>query len=206
MPTYELQSPRLLKLTLAKEKCMTLAGCMVAYEGEIKFEKAITGGEGLFGALKRTAMGEGLKVMITTGTGVVYCANVARELTILRLNGEKLFCESRSMLAYDTTLKTSTVFAGLRGAASGQGLFTTTMEGTGVVVLMSDGPAIGLEVTPSEPLFCDPDAFLGFMGNITQEFIFDVNWRTMVGQASGESYKLKFSGTGTVYIQPSEDK
>ncbi|RYD68634.1 MAG: AIM24 family protein [Verrucomicrobiaceae bacterium] len=185
---------------------MTLAGCMVAYEGNIKFEKALTGGEGLFGALKRKATGESLNLMITSGKGVVYAANKAKELTILPLNGEKLFCESRSLLAYDQSLRTNTAFVGLRGAASGQGLFTTTLEGNGNVVIMSDGTAIMLEVSPAEPLFCDPDAFLGYKGNITQEFVFDVNWRTMIGETSGESYKLKFSGTGVVYIQPSENK
>ncbi len=206
MPTYELENPRLLKLGLKNEKAMTLSGCMVAYEGTIKFEKAITGGEGLFGALKRSVTGEGLKIMVTSGTGVVYAANKARELTIIPLTGGKLYCESRSLLAYDQSLKTNTAFAGLRGASSGQGLFTTTLEGQGSVVIMSDGPALTLEVAPGEPLYCDPDAFLGFMGAITQEFVFDVNWRTMVGNASGESYKLKFNGTGVVYLQPSEDK
>src|SRR5687767_14701947 len=100
---------------------MTLAGCMVAYEGSIKFDKAITGGEGLFGALKRKATGESLNLMVTSGKGVVYAANKAKELTILSLNGEKLFCESRSLLAYDQSLATSTAFVGLRGAVSGQG-------------------------------------------------------------------------------------
>jgi uncharacterized protein (AIM24 family) len=50
----------------------------------------------------------------------------------------------------------------------------------------------------------DPDAFVGYTGNVRQEFVFDVNWKTLVGQSSGESYQLKFTGQGTVYIQPSE--
>ena len=125
---------------------------------------------------------------------------------ILPLQNEKLWVESSSLLALDSGLKTNTVFAGLRGASTGQGLFTTTVEGTGHVALLSHGTPLELEVGPSFPLFVDPDAFLGYSGQLTQEFIFDVNWKTFVGQGSGESFQLKFSGQGTVYIQPNERK
>lgn len=206
MPTFRLNNDRLLEVTLANEKVLALAGAMVAYHGAIKFEKSITGGEGFFGALKRKVANESFDLMISSGTGTVFFANQAREITVIPLRGEKIFVESRSLLALDAGLKTNTVFAGLRGASSGQGLFTTTVEGAGSVAIMSFGNLLELEVTPNTPLFVDPDAFIGFMGQVTQEFIFDVNWRTMVGQSSGESYQLKFSGTGVVYVQPSERK
>jgi uncharacterized protein (AIM24 family) len=92
----------------------------------------------------------------------------------------------------------------LRGASSGQGLFTTTVEGTGNIAVISRGNLIRLEVAPSYPLFVDPDAFIGYKGSVQQEFVFDVNWRTMVAQTSGESYQFKFTGKGVVYIQPAE--
>ena len=82
--------------------------------------------------------------------------------------------------------------------------FTTTIEGTGNVALISRGNLIALEVTPNTPLFVDPDAFIGYKGQVQQEFVFDVNWRTMVGEASGESYQFKFTGQGVVFIQPAE--
>lgn len=206
MPSFHLNNDRLLEVTLQNEKVMALAGAMVAYHGTIKFEKALLGGEGFFGALKRKVANESFELMITTGTGTVYFANQAREITVIPLRNEKIFVESRSLLALDATLKTNTVFAGLRGASSGQGLFTTTVEGTGSVAILSFGNLLELEVSPNAPLFVDPDAFIGFMGQLTQEFVFDANWRTFVGQSSGESYQLKFSGTGVVFVQPSERK
>ena len=115
-----------------------------------------------------------------------------------------MFVESSSLLAFDSGMKSETVFAGLRGASSGQGLFTTAITGTGTVAAISDGTAIALGVTPDEPLFVDPDAFVGYTGHVRQEFVFDVNWKTFVGRSSGESYQLKFTGEGVVYIQPSE--
>jgi uncharacterized protein (AIM24 family) len=206
LPTFSLKNDRLLEVTVQNEKVMAVAGSMVAYDGNIKFEKSILGGEGLLGALKRKVTNESFSMMVTSGSGTVYFAQNAREITIIELQGEKIFVESRSLLAYDQNLKTNTAFAGLRGAASGQGLFTTTVEGKGNVAVISHGNILMFEVTPAYPLFVDPDAFIGYKGNLTQEFIFDVNWKTLIGESSGESYQLKFTGSGIVYIQPSERK
>ena len=59
-------------------------------------------------------------------------------------------------------------------------------------------------VTLEYSIVTNPDAFVGFKGDIRQEFVFDVNWRTMIGQSSGESYQHKFTGQGVVFIQPAE--
>lgn len=196
----------MLRVDLRGQSVLARAGAMVAYDGQIKFDKAILGGEGVFGALKRRATGEGVLLMTTGGTGTVYFAQNAAQILILPLQNEKLWVESRSLLALDAGLKTNTAFAGLRGATTGQGLFTTTVEGTGNVALLSHGTPLELEVGSSFPLHVDPDAFIGYSGQLTQEFVFDVNWKTFVGQGSGESFQLKFSGQGTVYIQPNERK
>jgi uncharacterized protein (AIM24 family) len=202
--SFRTNTDRLLEVTLQNEKMLAIAGSMVAYTGSVKFEKSLLGGEGIFGALKRKATNEGMQLMQVSGSGTVLFAQGAAEITLLALAGDKLTIESSSLLAYDSALKTGTSFAGLRGAASGQGLFSTTVEGHGNVALIARGNLIMLEVTPAHPLRVDPDAFVGFKGNITQEFVFDVNWRTMVGQSSGESYQHKFSGQGVVFIQPAE--
>ena len=130
---FRLENSRLLEITLQGERVMTRAGAMVAYDGQIKFEKSILGGEGLFGALKRRVGGEGFDLMTTSGSGRVYVAQNAAEILLIPLNNDRIFIESNSVLAFDDGMRTNTVFAGLRGASSGQGLFTTTIEGTGNV-------------------------------------------------------------------------
>lgn len=204
MARFRLESARLLEVTLRDEKVMARAGSMVAYDGRMKFEKSILGGEGIFGALKRRVGGEGFDLMTVTGDGTLYVAQNAAEILLVELDNDRMFVESSSLLAFEDGMKSETVFAGLRGASSGQGLFTTAITGTGTVAAISDGTAIALEVTPEEPLFVDPDAFVGYTGHAKQEFVFDVNWKTVLGQSSGESYQLKFTGGGVVYIQPSE--
>ncbi|MBE9114579.1 AIM24 family protein [Lusitaniella coriacea LEGE 07157] len=204
MTLFKLKNDRLLETILKQEKVMALAGSMVAYEGSVKFEKALLGGEGLLGVVKRKFTSETVDLMVCKGTGTIYFAHKAKEVSVISLEGEKLVVESSNLLASDDSLKTDVAFAGLRGATSGQGLFTTTLEGIGSVALLSEGNLIMLEVSSSYPLCVDPDAFVGYKGNVRQEFIFDVNWKTVVGETSGETYQLKFTGSGVVYIQPSE--
>ena len=206
MTTFNLKTDRLLEVSLENEKIMAKAGAMVAYEGNIKFEKALLGGENILGMMKRKLTQESFELMIAKGNGTVYFAHEAREISIVPLETEKMFIESNSLLSFDQGLETNIAFAGLSGLSSDQGLFTTTIEGTGNVAVISEGSILMLEVTPSIPLFVDPDAFIGYKGKINQEFVFDVNWKNMIGEASGESYQLKFTGSGIVYIQPSERK
>lgn len=100
------------------------------------------------------------------------------------------------MLALSGNLNTNVTFAGLRGGMSGQGLFTTTVTGTGQVALLSaGGPLIHLEVSPQHPLVVDPDAFVCAKGQLTQSFVTDVSWRSAIGQGSGEA----FSSSGSAW-------
>jgi uncharacterized protein (AIM24 family) len=202
--SFKINSDRLLEVALQNEKVLAIAGAMVAYTGTMKFEKAILSGEGFFSALKRKVTNEGMSLMETSGSGTVYFAHNAAEIAVINLNNDKLFVESSSLLAYDTALKTNTAFTGLRGATAGQGFFTTTIEGNGNLALISRGNLIALEVSPNSPLHVDPDAYIGYKGNLQQEIVFDVNWRTLTGEASGESYQFKFTGQGVVFIQPAE--
>lgn len=200
------KSKRVIEAQLSNSGIRALSGSMVAYEGQIAFKSAgFGGGEGVLAGLRQRATGEGLSLMECTGTGVIYLAHRAQDVTILDLNDETLQVESEQLLALSGSLNTNVTFAGLRGGMSGQGLFTTTVSGTGQVALLSaGGPLIHLEVSPQYPLVVDPDAFVCAKGRLTQSFVTDVSWRSMVGQGSGEAFSLKWDGTGIVSIQPAE--
>ncbi|MBD0022868.1 AIM24 family protein [Gordonia pseudamarae] len=200
------RSKRVLEAHLAGTSVRALSGSMVAYEGQVTFKSAgFGGGAGVVAGLKQKATGESLSLMECTGQGVVYFAHDAAEVSILDLNGEALQVESEQLMLLAGNLSTNVTFAGVRGASSGQGLFTTTVSGHGQVALLSrGGPLIHLEVSPQYPLVVDPDAFVCARGQLTQSFDTDVSWRTMVGQGSGEAFSLRWAGTGVVSIQPAE--
>jgi uncharacterized protein (AIM24 family) len=202
---YQLEGRRVIAASLANETIRAVTGSMVAYEGQITFKHAgMGGGEGLMGALRRSVAGEGLSLMECSGHGTVYFAQKAEEVTLIPLNGETLSVEASSLLLVDGGLRTDVKFTGLRGASTGQGLFTTTVTGQGTVGIVSDGPAILLEVSPQYPLVVDPDAYVASLGQLNQSFVTDITWRTAVGGGNGEAYSLRFDGSGIVYIQPAE--
>jgi uncharacterized protein (AIM24 family) len=202
---FRLNGSKMLAVDLAGETIRALNGAMVAYEGRMAFKReGMTGGEGLRGALKRKIAGEGMTLMEVTGEGTVYLASEAAEVTLVQLTGDTLFVESESLLALEGGLRTGVQFVGLRGMGTGQGLATTKVEGHGTVAIVSDGPAIALEVTPETPLSVDPHAYVGHHGQLRQDVVTDVNWRTVIGHGSGESVQFRYQGHGLVYVQPAE--
>jgi uncharacterized protein (AIM24 family) len=206
MSFFAIQNENLLSVELQNEVVLSRSGAMVAYEGEMTFSKAILGGEGIFRALKRKIAKEREQLMTVEGSGTVYFAHEAKEVSLIQLDDDKVFIESSCLLAYDTSLHTNVAFSGLHGMASDQGLFTTSVKGSGAVAVISDGNLLQLEVSAESPLFIDPDAFIAYTGELRREFILDINWKTAIGEASGESYQIKFTGQGMVYIQPSEQR
>ena len=206
MAQLRLEGHRVLVAQLNGETIRAITGSMVAYDGQVQFKNAGMGGGGGFkAALKQRVTGESLQLMDCTGHGVVYFAVDAQDVTIVDLQNDTLQVESQQLLALDGNLRTDVAFTGLRGASSGQGLFTTSVSGQGQIALLSNGgPPIALEVSPQYPLVVDPDAYVASRGQLNQTFVTDVSWKMMIGEDSGEAFSLRFDGNGVVYIQPAE--
>lgn len=179
-------------------------GVMVAYEGQMAFKKLSGGGEGIRGMVTRRITGESMEMMEVKGQGTCFFADRASVINLVGLQGDKLFVEASNLLCADGSMKTGTSFTGLRGASQGTGLFTTTVEGTGQVAIMSDGPAVVLRVAPGMPLTVDPGAYVAHTGNVQQQFQSGAGFRTLIGEGGGEAVQIRFEGDGLVYVQPSE--
>lgn len=212
MPVYQQINEKMLQVTLSNEEVFARKGAMVSYQGDVQFSRSFLAGQGVQSLAMRAVTSEGYALMLAKGSGSVYYAQGGLFVTIIPVRGDTLYVESDSLLAFDARLTAGTMFLGnqggvqgmVRGAVTGQGLFTTTLQGTGEVAILSDGNAIGLPVTPEVPVFVDPQAYIGHAGQLSSGIVTDLNWKTFVGQASGESYQVKFMGQGTVYIQASE--
>ncbi|WP_335935597.1 AIM24 family protein [Streptomyces sp. PTD5-9] len=204
MATFRLQGSRTLAVDLNGDAVRAKNGSMVAYDGRMTFKKMTGGGDGLRGMVTRRLTGEQMAVMQVTGKGTCYFADRASEISLVSLHGDKLYVEASNLLCTDGGLRTGTTFTGLRGGASGNGLFTTTVEGTGQVAIMSDGSAVALRVSPQYPLFVDPGAYIAHQGDLRQHLQSGVNFRTLIGEGSGEAFQIRFEGEGIVYVQPSE--
>ena len=204
MAQFRLHSAKVLAVSMAGDAVKAKNGSMVAYDGRMAFKKMSGGGDGLRGMVTRRLTGEQMSVMEVKGHGTCYFADRASDINLVQLSGDKLHVEASNLLATDAGLRTGTTFTGLRGAAQGNGLFTTTVEGTGQAALTSDGPAVVLRVARDMPLQVDPGAYIAHQGDLRQQFQSGVNFRTFMGEGSGESFQIRFEGDGLVYVQPSE--
>ncbi|MFV8129607.1 AIM24 family protein [Streptomyces syringium] len=201
---FRLQGSKVLAVDMAGDAVKAKNGAMVAYEGEMTFKKMTGGGDGLRGMVTRRLTGEQMEVMEVKGHGTCYFADRASEISLVTLHGDTLYVESSNLLCTDSGLRTGTSFTGLRGASQGTGLFTTTVEGSGQAAIMSAGTAVVLRVTPNMPLQVDPGAYIAHTGKLKQHFQSGVNFRTFMGEGSGEAFQIRFEGEGLVYVQPSE--
>jgi uncharacterized protein (AIM24 family) len=202
--TFRLQGSKVLAVDMTGDAVNAKNGSMVAYDGQMAFKKMSGGGEGIRGMVTRRITGEQMTVMEVKGQGTCYFADRASEINLVNLHGDKLYVEASNLLCTDAGLRTGTTFTGLRGGASGNGLFTTTVEGTGQAAIMSDGAAVVLRVTPQYPLSVDPGAYIAHQGNLRQDFQSGVTFRTILGEGGGEAFQIRFEGDGLVYVQPSE--
>ncbi|MFD6992675.1 AIM24 family protein [Streptomyces sp. NPDC059943] len=204
MAQLRLQGSKVLAVDMAGDSVRAKNGSMVAYDGRMAFKKLSGGGEGIRGMVTRRLTGEQMVMMEVKGEGTCFFADRASEISLVSLHGDKLYVESSNLLCTDGGLRTGTSFTGLRGGASGNGLFTTTVEGTGQAAIMSDGVAVVLRVTPQYPLSVDPGAYVAHQGNLQQNLQSGVNFRTIMGEGGGEAFQMRFEGDGLVYVQPSE--
>ncbi|MHA4818329.1 AIM24 family protein [Streptomyces aculeolatus] len=204
MAQFRLQGSKVLAVDMAGDAVKAKNGSMVAYDGQMAFKKLTGGGEGIRGMVTRRLTGEQMELMEVKGQGTCYFADRASVINLVGLQADKLYVESSNLLATDGGLKTGTSFTGMRGASTGSGLFTTTVEGTGQVAVMSDGPAVVLRVTPGTPLVVDPGAYVAHTGQVQQHFQSGATFRTLIGEGGGEGFQIRFEGDGLVYVQPSE--
>lgn len=185
-------------------------GSMVAYKGDFKFDKVLldtNGGgfmKGLMNQVTRRLSGENLSLMEVTGNGEIYFADEAQHVTILELDpGDELSVESENLLCFNDSCNYSVKFLGV-GVISQKGLFTSklTPKGNGAAVaIKSDGNPLLL----TSPCCVDPDAVVCWLGPDPDFKINNFNWKTVIGQTSGETYMLDFKQPGyTVVVQPSE--
>jgi uncharacterized protein (AIM24 family) len=202
--SFALQNPKLLKVELAMVTIQAKLGAMVAYQGEVSFEHAGSGGVGKF--VKKALTGEGQTLMKMSGTGEVFLADDAQDVHLLKLENEKITVNGRNLLAFDAGIDwdIERMKGGAGGALAG-GLFNTSLQGSGWVAILSDGPPVLLDVA-SAPTFADPQAAITWSGGVTTSLKTDFKAKNLIGRGSGEALQVAFTGQGWVLVQPSEGR
>ncbi len=224
MLTFETINELTLKVTCTGNDILfTKAGAYIAGDcpgnTNYRFEKVLLGPQAnltqaIFGSIARRVTGENIPLMKVTmnGNSETYYACNAQHVLIYKLGiGEVISVESENILAFTQDCRFSVRFIGV-GVLSQKGLATSTLTGEGnnaYVAILTDGNPIALSnVETRNTISVDPDAVICWMGNgnCDPHIKTDVNWKTFIGQSSGESYSFEWHGglPVTVIIQPSE--
>jgi uncharacterized protein (AIM24 family) len=200
---FALQNSKLLKVRLDEGTIQAKAGAMVAYQGDVSFEHAGSGGMGRL--LKKVATGEGTSLMKVSGTGEVFLADQNQEVHILRLDNEKITVNGPNLLAFDSDIDWNIERVKGGSGVMGGGLFNTSLKGSGFVAIISDGPPVMLDVA-SAPTFADAQAAITWSEGVSTSIKTDIKFKSMIRGGSGESFQIAFSGQGWVLVQPSEGR
>jgi uncharacterized protein (AIM24 family) len=200
---FSLQNSKLLKVELNQVTIQAKLGSMVAYQGEVTFEHAGSGG--MSRMLKKAVTGEGQSLMKMTGSGEVFLADTAQDIHLIYLEDDNITVNGPNLLAFDSGIDWD--IQRVQGASGmmGGGLFNTSLNGTGWVAILSDGPPVLLNVA-SAPTFADAQAAITWSSGVTTSMKTDFKAKNLIGRGSGESIQMAFQGQGWVLVQPSEGR
>lgn len=201
---FELERDRILEVNLSGS-IWTKTGSMIAYLGEIKFEREGILEQGVGNLMKKIVSGEGTRLTKASGAGKLYLADSGKKVTILNLNNDAIFVNANDVLAFETSLKYDIRMLRKVAAMLSGGLFNARFEGSGLLAITSHYDPLTLRVTPHQPVFTDPNATIAWSGTLEPEFKTDVSLKTLFGRGSGESLQMKFQGDGFVVVQPYEE-
>lgn len=202
---FELEKEYLLELNIRNQTIMLKKGAMVAYDGDVKFEREGMFSKGLGNLLKKAVSGEGTSMMKATGTGRIYVADCAKKIRVLYLENEAINVNGNDVLAHEETIHSDVKLMKSIAGMMGGGLFQVTLKGTGHVAITTHGDPITLIVKPGKPVYTDPNATVAWSGNLTPNIKTDMSFKTFLGRGSGESFQMKFEGEGWVIVQPYEE-
>jgi uncharacterized protein (AIM24 family) len=200
---FTLQNSKLLKVSLKDNTIQAKLGSMVAYQGDVTFEHAGSGG--MSRMLKKALTGEGQNLMKVSGSGEVFLADTAQDVHLVYLEGEKITVNGPNLLAFDADIDWSIERVQGASGAVGGGLYNTALQGTGWVAILSDGPPVLLNVA-SAPTFADAQAAITWSQGVTTSLRTDFKMKNLIGRGSGESIQMGFAGQGWVLVQPSEGR
>jgi uncharacterized protein (AIM24 family) len=200
---FALQNSKLLKVSLNQITIQAKAGAMVAYQGDVSFEHAGSGG--MSRLIKKAVSGEGTTLMKISGTGEVFLADTAQDIHLLYLENDAITVNGSNLLAFDAGIDWDIKrVEGVSGMMGG-GLFNMALTGSGWVAIISDGPPVLLN-TGEAPTFADPQAAITWASSVQTGIKTDIKLKNFIGRGSGESVQMSFTGQGWVLVQPSEGR
>jgi stress response protein SCP2/uncharacterized protein (AIM24 family) len=197
------QNPRMIRVDLGVGGQPVLArqGSMVLYQGKVDFSYK---GAGFRGRIVGNATGQEMQLMRCSGQGQVFLAENAAELHPIELQGDAICVSAENVLAFDESLQHEVRRVEGHGIPGGA-LFTMQFQGTGTVIVKTQGTPVVLPVTPTT--FADSNAIVAWSAGAQVIISSQVRLRRSAYPGhSGETVNLQFRGApgNFIVVQPYE--
>ncbi|MEU0843350.1 TerD family protein [Streptomyces sp. NPDC005962] len=197
------QNPRMMRVDLGVDGQPVLArqGSMVLYQGKVDFSYK---GAGARGRIVGNATGQEMQLMRCSGQGQVFLAEDAAELHPIELQGDAICVSAENVLAFDESLQHEVRRIEGHGIPGGA-LFTMQFQGTGTVIVKTQGTPVVLPVTPTT--FADSNAIVAWSAGSQVIISSQVRLRrSSYPGHSGETVNLQFRGApgNFIVVQPYE--
>lgn len=199
---FALQNKKLLKINMAYGQVWARTGSMVAYQGDVRFQNAGSGG--LDKMLKSAFTGEGVDMMSCTGQGELFVADRASEIQVFYLDNDLVSVNGANVLAFSGSIQWDIHRVQARGGMMAGGLFNVVLRGTGYVAVTTEGEPVVLDVA-SAPTFADAQAVVLWTAGVNMDIKVDSGGlKSMLRGGTGELVQMAFTGQGFVMVQPAE--
>ncbi|MGY5124463.1 TerD family protein [Streptomyces nigrescens] len=197
------QNSRLIRVDLGIDGQPVLArqGSMVLYQGKVDFGYK---GAGFRGRIVGNATGQEMQLMRCSGQGQVFFAEHSAHVHPIELQGDAICVSAEAVLAFDESLQHEVRRIEGHGIPGGA-LFTMQFQGTGTVVVKTQGTPVVLPVTPTT--FADANAIVAWSAASQVIISSQVSLRRHAYPGhSGETVNLQFRGApgNFIVVQPYE--
>ncbi|MEV5545345.1 TerD family protein [Streptomyces sp. NPDC052309] len=176
-------------------------GSMVLYQGKVDFSYK---GAGFAGRVVGNATGQEMQLMRCTGKGQMFLAENSAMLHPIELQGDAVCVSAENVLAFDESLQYEVRRIEGHGIPGGA-LFTMQFQGTGTIVVKTQGIPVVLPVTPTT--FADCNAVVAWSAAAQVVVSSQVRMRrNSYPGDTGESVNLQFRAApgNFVVVQPYE--
>jgi len=203
-PQFYLASPQRLKIKVNGLVYARL-GTMIAYRGNLKFQRGSGGSLGQ--KILKAYTEEGPSYMNCEGDGTLWLADQGKHIQLLHLQNQTISVNGNDLLMMEKNLAWKVCFQRTFAGAIGAGLFNVEVTGTGVIAVTTQGEPATFLVSPNTPLLTDPHATVAWSGNLRPDVERDSNF-IFLERTSGETLQMHFhdSSEGFVLIQPYEER
>ncbi|MET8245652.1 TerD family protein [Streptomyces sp. NPDC005202] len=200
---WTLQNSKLVRadLGMGGQPVLARQGSMVLYQGKVDFSYK---GAGFAGRIVGNATGQEMQLMRCTGQGQVFLAENSSHLHPVELQGDAICVSAENVLAFDESLQYEVRRIEGHGIPGGA-LFTMQFQGTGTIVLKTQGVPVVLPVTPTT--FVDSNAVVAWSAAAQVIVSSQVRMRRNAYPGhTGEGVNLQFRAApgNFVVVQPYE--